>query len=431
MKLLVLCDSPTLETGFARVARNLLSRWNKEDVFEQIWVWGVGYGGFPHSIDFLANRICPASSPHWQNWYHVRNLERFLRLLEKDDVGGTPGGFTHLWMLQDTFLLYPMATALQGMCRDRGIRSLLYFPVDAPLEPNWCDIIEAVDFPVAYCNYGRDEAVRVLTEPKMGDEKPTKGRLRAIDRMKVIPHGVDPEIYKPSQDDKRQRDNRKILFKGRVGQDEFLMVNVNMHQKRKGVCQSLALLRQMKTQFKELSPRLFMHMPTENPDEQTNLRQIAVQMNLSPGEDVFFSDSSFERNHALLPEDRLNAIYNTADLLITTTYGEGWGLPITEAMAAGLPVAGPNHTSLTEIMAEDRGILFSTLGCDVMPWDMSRVRPRIDITDAAIKIANARMAQPQEAKSLHSYAQRGLEWARGPFLNWDRISKMWLELMLD
>jgi hypothetical protein len=38
LKLLALCDSPTAETGFARVAKNLLPRWLK---VERAWTWAV------------------------------------------------------------------------------------------------------------------------------------------------------------------------------------------------------------------------------------------------------------------------------------------------------------------------------------------------------------------------------------------------------
>ena len=42
-------------------------------------------------------------------------------------------------------------------------------------------------------------------------------------------------------------------------------------------------------------------------------------------------------------------MYNAADLYLTTSLGEGWGLGVTEAMACHTPVAMPRHTSLAEI----------------------------------------------------------------------------------
>lgn len=438
-KLLCLCDSPTLETGFARVARNLLSRWDKADLFEDIWVWGIGYHGFPHSIDFLANRICPASTSVNQIWYDPQNYERFLHLLEKEDVGGTPGGFTHLWILQDTFLLYPIATILKKLCDNRGIKTLLYFPIDAPIEPEWANIIEAVDHPVAYCNYGLSEACKAL-EIEAEDKSVTKRRRRAKDRIKVIPHGVDTARFRPIPEEESanlRATIRRGSFKGQISETDFLMMAVSQHQKRKGIAQMLDVLAVLKKKFPEIPAKLYMHMPIMNEQEGTDLRVMATQLGIVNGRDVFYGDGFFQRGHAMATEDTLNGFYNAADLLLTTSYGEGWGLPITEAMAAGLPVAGPNHTSIGEILADDRGILFKTLGRDVLPGDNSRVRSRSDVEDAAMKIANAWLAQQQENKtgsveqlSLKSYAARASDWVRGTYLNWDRIAEEWLELLV-
>lgn len=432
MKLLCLCDSPTLQTGFARVASNLISRWHDARVFDDIWVWGIGYSGFPHGIPYLGNRICPATTPTKQNWYQPENLDRFLSLLEKPEVGVSKGGFTHLWMLQDTFSLWPMSRPLRKVCQDRAIRSLLYFPIDAPVEPDWMNIVEAVDVAAAYCEYGREQARLALAQPPSQAEfsEGPGTRARASESLKIIPHGVDTGVYKPLPSaavDRRK--NRKLLFNGRVQEGDILLLNVSQHQKRKGLAQSLAVLAACQRLEPNVNFKLFINAPGTNPQEGTDLRQVAEQYGLRNGEDVFYGDKSFEAGHAILPESHLNGIYGVADILLSTSYGEGWGLPITEAMAAGLPVAAPDHTSISELLADDRGILFNTLGSDVIVFDNSRVRPRADVDDAAMKIIDAVRAPHDEHKSLRNYAARAHAWATSDFLSWDRIAAEWLKLM--
>lgn len=433
MKLLALCDSPTFDTGFARVARNLLSRWHKADIFEQIWVWGIGYTGFPHdaeSVKFLQNRICPAASYDNPNWHAIPNLERFLTLLQRENVGNSPGGFTHLWIMQDTFLLFPMAEAIKKICEAHGITSLLYFPIDAPIEPQWADIVDAVKYPVAYCEYGRQEAIKAL-EPAADEKAHTKSRRRTTDRIRVLPHGVDTSIYKPPASLEESNKHRKTLFAGRVSPDDFVMVNVNQNQKRKGHTQSLQVLKALKELHPELSPRLYMHMHSMNEGDQFDLRAIARRLGLKGGDDVFFGDNCFQRGNPITGEDALAAIYGSADLLLTTTLGEGWGLSITEAMACGTSVAGPRHTSVAEILGDQRGILFGTNGEDVLPADNSRLRPRTDVADAAMRIGAAALAGEENAMSIHQIGDRGQAWARSEFLNWDRIADEWAKLFLD
>lgn len=434
MKLLALCDSPTFDTGFARVARNLLSRWHKADIFEDIWVWGIGYTGFPHdaeSVRFLQNRICPASTFDNPSWHAIPNLERFLTLLQRQDVGGTPGGFTHLWIMQDTFLLFPMAQAIKKICEAHKITSLLYFPVDAPLEPEWVDIVDVVKYPVAYCEYGRAEARKALEVPVPDDKLHTVSRRKSMDRIRVLPHGVDTSIYKPPVSLEESNKNRKTLFRGVVSPNDFVMVNVNQNQKRKGLTQSLQILKALKALHPELSPRLYMHMHSLNENDQFDLRAVARQLGLKAGEDLFFGDSCFQRGNPITGEDSLAAIYGAADLLLTTTLGEGWGLSITEAMACGTPVAGPLHTSVAEILADDRGILFDTQGEDVLPADNSRLRPRTDVLCAAKMIGKSAIADSDDHFSIHQYAERGSAWARSDFLSWDRVADEWAKLFLD
>lgn len=481
-KLLCLCDSPTIESGFGRVAQNLISRWLKSGFFEQIWVWGIGYNGYPHRFAGLENRICPASSAVHPLWYDEGNLRVFVKMIGDQEVGDTPGGFTHLWMLQDTFQLANFAGAIKQACEAAKVASFYYFPVDAPLAPAWTTIIAGVDTPVAYCEYGRKEAVSALKIPtfrkvdhtrtidainaklrfvpnsrpqqkrdlleqredRMAEAQNTQAvdalREQAAERVQIIPHGVDPTVYKPLPGEKDEI--RKTLFQGRVAPTDFLMLNVSQHQKRKGLAQSILVLRDIKAMRPELSPKLYLHSDSVNRQEGTNIRDVVEQLGLEIGGDVFFGDGYFVNNYATCREDTLNRIYNTADLLLSTSFGEGWGMPLTEAMAVGLPVAGPRHTSIAEILGggngaaelraepfqPDRGILFDTLGVDVMVGDNSRLRPRIDVNDAARRIVAAASAPPQSPLSLAGYAQRGAAWARSPFLDWDRVAGEWLKL---
>ncbi len=58
-----------------------------------------------------------------------------------------------------------------------------------------------------------------------------------------------------------------------------------------------------------------------------------------------------------VPDTDLAILYNLATLLVLPSLGEGFGLPVVEAMACGLPVAVSNRGSLPEIVG-DTGLLF-------------------------------------------------------------------------
>jgi GT2 family glycosyltransferase len=54
-----------------------------------------------------------------------------------------------------------------------------------------------------------------------------------------------------------------------------------------------------------------------------------------------------------LPTHQMGALYRSADCFVTSTRGEGWGMPIIEAMACGLPVIATNWSAHTDFMTED------------------------------------------------------------------------------
>ncbi|MDH3314522.1 MAG: glycosyltransferase family 4 protein [Gammaproteobacteria bacterium] len=58
-----------------------------------------------------------------------------------------------------------------------------------------------------------------------------------------------------------------------------------------------------------------------------------------------------------VPDDDLALLYNAATLLALPSKGEGFGLPVVEAMACGLPVIASNRNSLPEVLG-GAGMLF-------------------------------------------------------------------------
>lgn len=59
-----------------------------------------------------------------------------------------------------------------------------------------------------------------------------------------------------------------------------------------------------------------------------------------------------------VPENKINAFYNSLNLFIFPSFYEGFGLPVLEAMACGIPVITSNRSSLPEVVG-NAGILIN------------------------------------------------------------------------
>ena len=393
MRLLALCDAPHLSTGFARVAANLLRRWSSE---AEIDCWGVGFVGWGYRRAPYVSTMFPAGN----DWHSQGKLELFLAQLKT-------GGYTHLWMMQDHFLLSQgeFPKAVRAICQAAGIHSTLYFPVDGCMEPAWTDILAAVDLPIAYTACGKAEAE-------------AKGKVRGHRiECEVLPHGVETGIYYPEAE--RGKLRQTLWQQDWVGPEDFLMINVNANQRRKDPGRSLEVLAAVRALG--VPAKLLMHMP-ETSDQSLSLLAVGAQLGLVPLQDWGHSGQAFVNGHSLLGEKELAHFYNAADLYLTTSLGEGWGLGITEAVACGCAAAVPMHTACEELRArlnpmmggmprviglplERHGVM-----CD---WDNSRVRYRVDVDLAARVIADYYASGGwRERPELTPVAEQWLSWDR-------------------
>ncbi|MDQ3187375.1 MAG: glycosyltransferase family 4 protein [Pseudomonadota bacterium] len=91
---------------------------------------------------------------------------------------------------------------------------------------------------------------------------------------------------------------------------------------------------------------------------------VALVRELQIGERVTFT--------GFVPDEDLLLLYNAATMLVLPSLGEGFGLPVVEAMACGLPVAASDRNSLPEVLG-GAGLLFEPESDDAIAASMQRV----------------------------------------------------------
>lgn len=405
--LLALTHSPTIETGIGRVTQNLFSRFKPH--FESIDIFAINYNGMPHAMQKEYTLYPP---PRGDEWASRDGLGAFCDRIRVAFENGR--GYSHVWMCEEPRSLsqwnFPQTINRAGS--HFGFVTAGYFPVCSQMDDKWLDIIRAVDCPVAYTNYGLTEMLRGKRELLF------KGRSKPA----IIPHGVNPEIYHPVKPEAR------IAMRSRLqlAEKDFVLLNVNQNQRRKGLVNSfqiLALLRSM-----NVPAVLIMHMPDGNEIEGTSISAMADQLGVLPAW-WRSSDDLFLNGHARMAETSLNLVYNCADLVLSTTYGEGFGLSLIEGVAAGCCAAMPDHTACAEIAdainASQPGRVLKLPVSDIAIVNMrddSRVRYPVDVKASAFAIADLYGKEKWRIREPLSPAIRN-------WLDWDRIAKQWLKFM--
>ena len=135
----------------------------------------------------------------------------------------------------------------------------------------------------------------------------------------------------------------------------------------------------------------------------------------------------------------MSRMYNRSDCVATMSRGEGWCMPLTEALLCGIPVVAPDSTAMGEYISEDTGYLVPTVDRDIAaiaePFGAGFAKqygepgnvcfePRVDLGRRQLRQVFENHAEGKER------AARGGETIRRDF-NWDGAAREVEEACLD
>lgn len=206
-----------------------------------------------------------------------------------------------------------------------------YLPIDGYNHPRRWDILKQVIHPIAMSKHGQ---------------------IEFMPDAPLAYHGVDHDRFRPVSTKDPVTTSTGIVCKSKADckaafnypRDSFLVLRVDRNDGRKDYGASWkALLPSMRRHTDIIT---HFHCQAVG-DFGTDLR--AVFSRDEATEKRFFTPDMVTSYMGYTEAD-LIALYNAADLFLSTSRGEGFGLTIAEAMACGVPVIAQNVTAIPEVV---------------------------------------------------------------------------------
>lgn len=371
--LLLWIGDALVPTGFATVTHAVLNHLRHD---WEVIVSGVNYDGSSHELSY---EVMPA----WQGG-DMWGMNRFKHLCTEFDPAA-------VIINNDWWNVAEFAKAAP-----EGVRIIGYMPVDGGnLESAAMQELNKLHAAVWYTDFGHRAAVA--------------GGFTG--RRHVIPHGIDAEVFQPSD---LQEARRQLGLT--VPPDAFIVGNVNRNQPRKRLDLTIQIFAAWIKQHSIADAHLLLHCAQK--DTGWDLRRVAGYYGVADRLILTGADDIRDMQDV----SRLKYIYSSLDVQMTTTLGEGWGLTTMEGMACGIPQIVPESSALGE---------WATPAVKI-PCSRTLFHPEINTTGSLVDEAPfvaALQALYQSKAERSRLAAEGLAHVRGEAFRWETVAGQFQELL--
>jgi glycosyltransferase involved in cell wall biosynthesis len=146
-------------------------------------------------------------------------------------------------------------------------------------------------------------------------------------RVVIVPHGFDPNIYKPLSDFERNK------LRSELGWEGFIFLNVGAMTPNKGLSFLLNSFALIMDQYPE-AKLVLKGLDSLYPSKELLIKNIE-------GLKYFDTEKIMRRLIYIgetLPFSKVSQLYQAADAYVSPYFTEGFNMPVLEAIACGLPV---------------------------------------------------------------------------------------------
>jgi glycosyltransferase involved in cell wall biosynthesis len=364
-----------VSTGFARCTHAVCDEFHTAGW--DVHILGLNYFGDPHEHPY---KIYPPRQP-WDGGhdpYGVSRLPLLVARLEPDVVV----------LLNDP---WNVRGYLEEGLKEAGVqasRVMAWLAVDAKNQPG--HELNDLDHVVVWTRFAANElrAGGYTGEPS------------------IVPLGVDHELFCP----RPRKGARAICWPCSLPQDAYVVGVVGRNQPRKRIDLSIAYFAEWIKRYQIDNAYLYLHVAPTG-EMGCDIKSLVHYYGIH-GQVV----ASVPNAGLGIPQDRLPLLYSSFDVLLTTTQGEGFGLPVLEAMACGVPCIVPEWSGLGD-WTEDAALRVPCTSTALSaptngaPYTIGGVPDR----EATIK---ALQAMYEQADMRELYRKRGLKMAARSEYQW-------------
>jgi len=374
-------DSPTVDTGFGIVSKNLLLRLHK--MGHEIVVLGINHYGNPYNPKDFPFPIYPVDQGSIERMY---GYDKFWPIQEavKPDL---------LFFINDPWVVNEyMIRKPEHVVSPKVV---VYYPTDAgPIKKPWMDLLNRVDAQVCYSYY----AESVVLESN-GGKRPKN--------LHQIYHGVDTTKFFPVN----QHIARASMG---IPVDQFVVGMVARNQYRK----RFDIFLKGFANFAKDKPKAMAYLHTAKQDVGFDVDELVLQLGLK---NRVYTTGDVRPDKGVSSEE-LNLIYNSFDVNALISLGDGFGLPVAESMATGCPQIVSDHSCLKELVEGHGGFtaktaawLMNTTGINT--WggltDVDDITTKLEILyknrDLRISMAEQGYAFIKQEKFTWDYAAKSFD----------------------
>ncbi len=319
-------QSPSLHTGYGVIAHDILLRLHATGKYE---LGCQGWFERPHPNPSYEFEGLSSNQFPFPLWHTNAAKEDAGNMAAKNGIKTIDSVLKQF--RPDITVFFGDIYMMDWIMDHPGIKNthiVTYFPVDGmPLPDKWKQYLQYVDTPITFSEFGQTVASNALNR-----------------EIKMIYHGVDYPMWSQRLHPDVRKTKRISMF---GSDDVYVFGMVARNQPRKNIPAFFEAF----SEHSKNHPKSRLLMHSCRVDQGWNLDRLAFEYGIA--NKIFFTPNITPNKGVDCRE--LKVIYDAMDVHVNTAWGEGFGIPIIESMACGIPNLVPAYTVGPEFIRNSKG----------------------------------------------------------------------------